>query len=88
MRKPIEVTTTTCLVENSEWIILRTGGQTMYSYFIPPTSVYTLHMIVRAKYGKDGINISNGDIFTELPCIINNSRVSICTVTLEIYVIN
>ena len=31
MRKPIEVTTTTCLVENSERIILRTGGQTMYS---------------------------------------------------------
>ena len=23
----------------SEWIILRTGGQTWYNYFIPPTSV-------------------------------------------------
>ena len=23
----------------SEWIILRTGGQTWYDYFIPPTSV-------------------------------------------------
>ena len=24
---------------NSEWIILRTGGQTWYNYFIPPTLV-------------------------------------------------
>ena len=23
----------------NEWIILRTGGQTWYNYFIPPTSV-------------------------------------------------
>ena len=22
-----------------KWIILRTGGQTLYNYFIPPTSV-------------------------------------------------
>ena len=39
--------------------------------------MYTLHMIVRAKFGKDGMNTSNGDISTELPCIINNSEVSI-----------
>ena len=25
--------------ELREWIILRTGGQTWYNYFIPPTSV-------------------------------------------------
>ena len=25
--------------ELGEWIILRTGGQTWYNYFIPPTSV-------------------------------------------------
>ena len=36
----------------SEWIILRTGGQTWYNYFIPPTSVKTLN---RAKVGKGGI---------------------------------
>ena len=30
--------------EFSEWIILRTGGQTWYNYIIPPTSVKTLHI--------------------------------------------
>ena len=34
-------------------------------------------MIVRAKFGKDGIIISNGDIFTELPCIINYALVNL-----------
>ena len=28
----------------SSWIILRTGGQTWYNYFIPPTSMWTLHI--------------------------------------------
>ena len=42
----------------SECIILRTCGQTLYYYFIPPTSVYidlTHHAIVRTKDGKVGI---------------------------------
>ena len=28
-----------CSTSFSEWIILRTGGQTWYNYFIPPSSV-------------------------------------------------
>ena len=32
----------------SERIILRTGGQTLYNYFIPPTSVQTLHITIRS----------------------------------------
>ena len=28
----------------SEWIILRTGGQTWYNCFIPPIIMYTLHI--------------------------------------------
>ena len=45
----------------SEWIILLTGGQTWYNYFISPTSVKTLH-ITRyfcAKVGKGGISVCN-----------------------------
>ena len=29
----------------SEWTILRTDGQTWYTYFIPPASVLTLHIM-------------------------------------------
>ena len=29
-----------------EWIVLRTGGQTWYNYFIPRTSVKTLHITI------------------------------------------
>ena len=41
----------------SKWIILRTGGQTWYNYFIPHTSVVDLahHEILWAKVGKGGI---------------------------------
>ena len=37
----------------SEWIILHTGGQTWYNYFIPPISV---HEIFHAKVDKGGIS--------------------------------
>ena len=35
----------------------RTGGQTWYNYFLPPTSIVDLahHEIYRAKVGKGGI---------------------------------
>ena len=36
----------------SEWIILRTCGQTWYNYFIPDLAH---HEVFRAKVGKGGI---------------------------------
>ena len=40
----------------SEWIILRTGGQTRYNYFTTYISVdLAHHEIIRSKVGKSGI---------------------------------
>ena len=44
----------------SELIVLLSGGQTWYNYFIPHTSVQTLH-VTRAKAGKGGI-LSEGPV--------------------------
>ena len=40
-------------------VILRTGGQTWYNYFIPPALIISVglahHEIFRAKVGKGGV---------------------------------
>ena len=41
----------------SEGIILPTGGQSLYNYFIPPISVYTLHITRVDKGGINPVNI-------------------------------
>ena len=38
------------------WIILRTGGQTWFNYFIPPTFVYTMYLAHHGVSCKGSIN--------------------------------
>ena len=44
----------------SEWIILRTCGQTWYYYCIPPTSDLAHHEILCPEVGKGGIKSVHG----------------------------
>ena len=37
---------------------MRTGGQTWYNYFMPPTSDIAHYEIVHAKVGKGGIHVN------------------------------
>ena len=45
---------------HTEWIIFRTGKQTWYNYFKPPTSVKTLYLqeVFRTKVNKGDIRVN------------------------------